>query len=242
MLSLVGCSQAKDVLYLQDIQPGLTINLQDPRPIKLQTGDKVSISVYSRDKELVSMFNLVFPGAGGGMAPYTVDDNGAIEMPIIGVIPVRGLTRMELQNTIRYKLLASKLIRDPIVHVDFADVGFYVLGEMGSGKHNITRDHVNILEAISECGDLSMTGRRDNIMVLRTIEGQQTPYLVDITSVHKLYGSPVFYLQQNDIVYVQPNETAVNATSPMGNSWRTPMFWVSVFNVVLSMATLFTNI
>lgn len=237
---LEGCSKAKDFVYIEDIQPNITMHLQDQRPIKLQVGDRLTINVHSRDKELVEMFNV-----GGGAAStdhtqsaYTVDDNGCIEMPIIGSVRVKGLTRMELQNMIRYKLLASKLLRDPIVNVNFVDMAYYVVGDMGTGRHAIDRDHITFMEAIAECGDISMTGRRDNILVLRTIDGQQTPYEVNVLNTYDFYSSPVYYLQQNDVIYVRPTNQKIDQTSLYGSQWRTPTFWMSTFSSVIGIFAL----
>lgn len=245
-LLLQGCSKAKDFVYIEDIQPNITMNVQDPRPIKLQVGDRLNINVHSRDKELVEMFNIGSglsgsQGSSSVSTAYTVDDNGCIEMPIIGSVRVKGLTRMELQNTIRYKLLASKLLRDPIVNVEFVDIGYYVMGDMSAGKHLITRDYITLVEAISECGDIAITGRRDNILVLRTVDGQQTPYEVNVTNTYDLYSSPVYYLQQNDIIYVRPTDQKIDQTSLYGSSWRTPTFWMGTFTSVLSLIMLFSK-
>lgn len=240
-LLLEGCSKAKDFVYIEDIQPNITMNIQDPRPLRLQVGDHLNISVHSRDKELVEMFNVGSNGNSLSRAAYTVDDNGCIEMPIIGSVSVKGLTRMELQNNIRYKLLASKLLRDPIVNVDFVDMSYYVIGDMGTGKHQIDRDYITLIEAIAECGDINMTGRRDNILVLRTIDGQQTPYEVNVTNTYDLYSSPVYYLQQNDVIYVRPTEQKIDQTSIYGSQWRTPTFWMGTFTSVLSLILLFTK-
>ncbi len=243
-LALEGCSKAKDFVYIEDIQPNITMNLQDPRPLKLQVGDHVSITVHSRDKELVEMFNMSTAGnsvANASSTYYTVDDNGCIEMPIIGSVSVKGLTRMELQNMIRYKLLASKLLRDPIVNVDFVDMNYYVIGDMGTGKHGIERDQITLLEAIAECGDISLTGRKDNVLVLRTVDGQQTPYEVNVTNTYDLYSSPVYYLQQNDVIYVRPTDQKLDQTSLYGSQWRTPTFWMTTFLSVISLVTMFTK-
>ncbi len=239
---LQGCSKAKDFVYIEDIQPNITMNLQDPRPLRLQVGDHVAISVHSRDRELVEMFNMSTGGiATSNSSFYTVDDNGCIEMPIIGTVSVKGMTRMELQNLIRYKLLASKLLRDPIVNVDFMDMNYFVIGDMGTGKHVIDRDQITLLQAIAECGDISMSGRKDNILVLRTVDGQQTPYEVNVTNTYDLYSSPVYYLQQNDVIYVRPTDQKLDQTSLYGSQWRTPTFWMTTFISVLSMITLFTK-
>lgn len=248
LLVTAGCNGKHEVLYISDVQPGITVNVQDPRPIKLQPGDKLNINVYSRDKELVEMFNLSTSStgmsgttgtSGNTYAAYTVDDNGQIDMPIIGSVRVQGLTRMELQNTIRYKLLATKLVRDPIVNVQFVDVGYYTLGEIGAAKHQITRDHITLLEAIAECGDINIGGRKEKILVLRTVDGQQTPYRVDVTKMADLYSSPVYYLQQNDVIYVEPDELTIDQHSLYGNALKTPTFWIGMFNTALSICLIF---
>lgn len=246
LLTLVfqGCSKAKDFVYIEDIQPNVTMNVQDPRPLRLQVGDQLSINVHSRDKELVEMFNVGsnnISHQGANRGTYTVDEKGCIEMPIIGSLYVKGLTRMDLQNTIRYKLLASKLLRDPIVNVEFVDMSYFVVGDMSSGKHKIDRDQITLLEAIAECGDINLTGRRDNILVLRTVDGQQTPYEVNLTNTYDLYSSPVYYLQQNDVIYVRPTDQKIDQTSVYGSQWRTPTFWISSFTSVLALITLFSK-
>lgn len=238
-LGLQGCSKAKEFVYIEDIQPNVTMNVQDPRPLRLQVGDQLTINVHSRDRELVEMFNV--GGQGSSRGVYTVDEKGCIEMPILGSVSVKGLTRMDLQNAIRYKLLASKLVRDPIVNVEFVDMSYFVVGDMGTGKHSIDRDQITILEAVAECGDIAMTGRRDNILVLRTVDGQQTPYEVNLTSTYDLYSSPVYYLQQNDVIYVRPTDQKIDQTSVYGSSWRTPTFWISSFTSVLALITLFSK-
>lgn len=240
-IMIEGCSRAKDFIYIEDIQPNIKMNIQDPRPLKLQVGDHVRINVHSRDKELVEMFNVGSGSSSLTQTYYTVDDNGCIEMPIIGSVSVKGITRMELQNTIRYKLLASKLLRDPIVNVEFVDMNFFVIGDMGTGKHEITRDYITLLEAIAECGDIAMTGRRDNILVLRTVDGEQTPYEVNLTNTYDLYSSPVYYLQQNDVIYVRPTDMKIDQSSIYGSQWRTPTFWMGTFSSVISLILLFTR-
>ena len=98
-----------------------------------------------------------------------------------------------------------------------------------------------MLEALSEAGDLTIQGRRDNILVLRTVNGEQTPYRVDITQTEKLYGSPAFYLQQNDLIYVEPNTMRVNQSQLNANTLRTPGFWFSTTSFVLSLILLLTR-
>lgn len=163
-------------------------------------------------------------------------------MPILGLISVEGLTRLEVADLIKYRLLAGKLLRDPTVTVEYANMYYYVMGEVGNpGKHEIEHDQITLLEALSEAGDLTIQGRRDNILVLRTVNGEQTPYRVDITQTEKLYGSPAFYLQQNDLIYVEPNTMRVNQSQLNANTLRTPGFWFSATSFVLSLILLLTR-
>jgi len=245
VLILASCNTAQNVIYLQNMQPNVSIAVQEPKPIRLEPGDKVSIIVHGRDKEVVSMFNLSNEGSSvssnANASLYTVDDAGNIDMPILGLVNVEGMTRMDVANLIKYRLLSGKLVRDPTVTVEFANLGYYMLGETGSSRKTIDRDNITLLQAIAESGDLSITGRRDNVMVLRTEKGKQTPYVVDLRSTESVYSSPVYYLKQNDIIYVKPTDMKTDQTSPYGSSVRTPSFWVSMLSMLMTVVLLFTK-
>lgn len=245
---MTSCGGANPIVLIEDVQPNIVMRLQEEKPIRLLPGDKLNVSVHSRDKELVEMFNINGGGGSGtGMSTnansnaYTVDENGQIEMPIIGSINVKGLTRIELQNLVKYKLLASKLVRDPIVSVEFLEMNYFTLGEIGYSAHPIKRDKVTLLEAIAESGGISTEGMHTKVLVLRSLDGKQTPYQVDVTKVSDLYSSPVYYIQQNDVIYVEPTETKKNNTSIYGNSFRTPTFWMGLFNFALSLILLISK-
>ena len=246
---LVSCSAARKVVYLQDIQPNVSMLLQEVQSIRLQPGDKLSIIIHSRDKEIVQMFNL-FDGTGyggingygnGNHSLYTVDDRGYIDMPVLGPVKVGGMTRQELASSIKYRLLESKLVKDPTVTVEYANLGYYFLGEK-AGRQTIDRDHVTLLEALSEAGDLPLSAMRDNILVLRTVDGVQTPYRVSLLNVQDLYSSPVYYLQQNDIIYIEPVLSKKNQASVNGNMFYTYGFWTSLASTVLSLVLLVLNV
>ncbi len=246
---LVGCGTSSKVVYLQDIQPDVSIAVQEAKNITLKPGDKLSIVVYSRDQELAQMFNLggfvnITQNTNGSdrNSFYTVNEEGKIDMPILGLISVEGLTRMEVADLIKYKLLSGKLVRDPTVSVEYTNLNYFVMGEVGSpGRQVIDRDRITLLEALSQAGDLTIQGRRDNILVLRTENGKQTPYRVDITQTASLYASPVYYLQQNDLIYVEPNEMRVNQSRLNANTLRTPGFWFSASSFILSLFLLLTK-
>jgi polysaccharide export outer membrane protein len=227
---------------MQDIQDELPIAVQEIKPLVLKPGDKISISVFSRDAELAKMFNLTSGASsdgGGGACSYTVGNDGKIDMPTLGPITAEGLTRMELANEIKYKLLAGKMLRDPVVTVEYTNMSFYVLGEAGrTGRIEIDKDHITLLEAIAEAGDLNISGKRENVLVLRTVNGVQTPYRVDLTNVQSIYSSPVYYVQQNDIIYVEPTQERANESKINANNARTPTFWISMCSMIASLALL----
>ena len=237
---LASCSASRKIVYLQDIQENVPIILKEVQSIRLKPGDKLSVIVHGRDKEVVQIFN-VLDGAGegnGNHSLYTVDDRGFIDMPILGPMRVEGLTRQELANTVKFRLLESRLVKDPTVIVEYANLGYYFLGEI-SGRRIIERDHITLLEALSEAGDLPMSAMRDNILVLRTENGVQTPYRVSLLSVEDLYSSPVYYLQQNDIIYIEPILAKKNQANVNGNMFYTYGFWTSFASTIITMVLLF---
>ncbi len=256
MLSLVvtvlaiGCSTVPKIAYLRDLPAETPVRLQETRDLTLKPGDRLQVFVFSHDRELASDFNLWEGGSTygsnsygggsnysgrGGNHPYTVDENGEIEMPVLGRIKVGGKTRLEVADLIKYRLLSGEMLADPTVLVEYYDLSFYALGEIGhSGRITIPRDNVTIMEAISLAGDLTISGRRDNVMVLRTENGTQTPYYVDLTNPQSVYSSPVYYLQQNDMIYVEPTALRANQSTLMANQTRNPTFWMSTITSVIT--------
>lgn len=243
-----SCGSATDVTYLQDLHPNVMIELQKAQDIKLQSGDKLSIVVHSRDNELAQMFNLssyntqTAQVSSNNSNNYTIDNQGNIDIPNLGLINTKGLTRLELASKIKNELLRQELLKDPVVTVEFTNLSYSIIGEVGSpGRKEFTRDQITLLEAIAEAGDLTINGRRDNILVLRTDNGIQKPYRVDLTEISSLYGSPAYYLKQNDFIYVEPNKMKANQSKQNANVLRTPTFWMSVASFLTSMVIIFTR-
>lgn len=240
----MSCSNSRKVVYLQDIEPNVTMMVQEPKSIRLIPGDKLSIIVHGRDRELVEAFNLM-DGTGegaGNHSLYTVNDRGYIDMPVLGPIKVQGLTRQELEQEIKYKLIESRLIKEPVVTVEYSNLGYYVLGEVGgNGRHEIKRDNVTLLEAIAEAGDIGIQGRRDNILVLRTENGKQTPYRVSLLDTKDLYSSPVYYVKQNDIIYVEPNAVRTSNSTANGSMFMTWGFWVGIASMATTIVVSLTK-
>ena len=237
---LSACSNVKNVSYLQDIQPGVPLLIQEVRQLTLQPGDRLRITVFSRDRELTELFNLYDRSSVGNTAgqfhPYTVRTDGTIEIPTLGTVRVQGLTRQEVADLVKYQLLSSKLLLDPTVIVDYYDLSFYALGEVSrTGRIQIPQDQVTILEALALAGDLTINGKRENILVLRTENGVQTPYTIDLTNTAGVYRSPVYYLKQNDIIYVEPNKTRADQSDVNASTFRSLGFWMSLPSYITSL-------
>ena len=241
-----ACGSVTNVSYLQDLQPGIPLQVQETRQLTLQPGDRLRITVFSRDRELTELFNLSGNYSGGSSSterhPYTVRTDGTIEMPTLGSIRVQGLTRQEVADQIKYKLLTTKLLLDPTVIVEYYDLSFTVLGEVGHpGRIQIPTDQITLLEAIALAGDLTINGKRENVLVLRTIDGIQTPYTVDLTSTRSVYRSPVYYLQQNDLIYVEPNQKKANQYDQNAGTLRSLGFWMSLPSYIVSLVLIFNQ-
>ena len=117
-----------------------------------------------------------------------------------------------------------------------------VMGEVNSpGRYSIDKDKMSILEVLSMAGDLTIYGRRDNVLVLRQEEGEQKVYAVNLASADQLYTSPAYYLQQNDVVYVEPNDTKARQSTVNGNNVRSTSFWLSLASLLTTIAVLIFN-
>ncbi len=242
-----ACSSSKQIAYFQDLQKTtnrLAVS-STPRYIRVMPDDKLSILVNSRDPQLSELFNLPYSvrsiggsyGNNSGVSLYTVDSDGNIEFPLLGTIHIGGMTRKEIGLLIKDKLVTGKLLKDPVVTVEFANLNISVLGEVSHpGRYNITRDTFTLLDAIGMAGDLTIYGKRASVMVMREEEDGPRAYRVNLCSARELYASPVFYLQQNDVVYVEPSRVRANQSTVNGNTVRSTAFWFSLTSLATSLA------
>ena len=242
---LLICScETPNVVYFGDLNHGKTVQAHDPIEICLRPGDKLQIVVSSRDSQLSQLFNLNggygnsgSTSSGYGRLAYTIDSQGNIDFPILGTLHIAGLRREEVASKIKGDLIASNLVKDPVVTVEYAGLYFDVLGEVSKpGRYDFDRDRFTLLEGLSMAGDLTINGLRENVAVIRTEGGQRTTYRVNLLSGEELYKSPVYYLQQDDIIYVEPNKKRANQSTQNNNLFESPTFWMSVTTFLMSLS------
>lgn len=229
---LGSCSVPKDIAYFQDFNSGKSIIVQNPVEIKFRADDEIRIMVSTQRDELTKQFSL---GAGTSSegSRYTIDSEGYIRFPMLGRIHVAGLNRQELQEMIREMIIEKDLVRDPIVTVDYSNLYVIILGDVGAGRVQIDRDKFTILDAIGSSGDLRITGQRTNVKVIRENYGKKTVYELNLCSAEDLYSSPVYYLQQNDVIYVEMNKKEKRNSTVMGNSTVQPSFWIGLATFIV---------
>ncbi len=253
VLALASCSTPKQISYFQDMRPGESeLALAVPTEIKIQPKDKLSILINSQDLRLTNLFNLPIvsqqvgqenaTSQNRGLSGYTVNSKGDIDFPVLGALHVQGMTREEMAAYIKKELQSHDLIKDPVVTVEFMNLSVDVMGEVNRpGRYNIDKDHLTILDALSQAGDLTIHGKREKVLVLRTEEGKQRVYGINLCSADHLYSSPVYYLQQNDVVYVEPNDTKARQSTVNGNNIRSTSFWISLASLLTSIGILIFN-
>lgn len=191
---------------------------------KIKKDDELSIIVNSKVPELAQPFNMMlsrraFSGGegnsvgtttGGTPQSFWVDQNGDINYPTIGRYHVEGMTRLELAKELEQYLQENGFIQEPIVNVFFNNHKISVLGEVAhGGQFAMTHDRLTIFDAIAKAGDLTIFGERKNVKVLREEDGVMKTYVLDLTNA-KVLEHECYYLHQNDVVYVEPNNTKAN--------------------------------
>ena len=238
ILLLTSCATPK-ISYFQGVPLETPEQIMSKLEVKVRPDDKLRIVVNSKDEQLMDLLNLRNPGGTTGgnntVLGYYVRDDGTIDFPVLGNIPVAGLTRDEIAARIKQELIDNNLVKDPVVTVEFLNLTVVVLGEVGSpGRYNIDKERMTLLDALSLAGDITIFGKRDNVLVQRLENGKNVIYKVDVSQGLDLYASPVYYVQQNDVIYVEPNEVKVRQSTVMGNTTRTPTFWLSLVSSTLS--------
>lgn len=222
-----SCQTHKKLVYFQDnLTDNDSLNVTSGFTPTLKTDDLLSITVTADDPETAIPFNLtqgtMNPNLNNGYTMgnqerqgYLIDDEGMINFPVLGKLELAGIKRTQAISLLEDSLL--NYISNPIVNVQILNYKVTVLGDVQRpGTFKIPNERITVLEAIGLAGDLNITGNRKNVKVVRDENGQKSEFLLDLTS-SATFSSPAYYLQQNDVVYVEPNTAARNNSTV----WKT---------------------
>lgn len=242
-LLFVSCIPNKDLIYLQNksgTETGTTISEVMQKPYRLQVNDVLSISIKANDPKLVSIFNTTNGGETGKSDTalyfdgFTVDDHGNIRIPVLGEINAIGFTVEELRDTIEKQLLAEYFKKEANIFVTVKLAGFKytITGEVGSvGTKFLFQDHVTIMEAIANSGDITLTGNRKAVTVIRKSPTGVAMHDIDLTDINVM-KSPYFNLQPNDFIYVKPLKQ---------KSWGTGKTGIESMSSIMTVISLITT-
>ena len=251
VLLLSSCGSSKNVAYIQNSD---SINYEQSRFLydaRIMPKDQLTISVNTVDPEVSAPYNLllqnsytqgssVSSGRGGTLMPYLVDNDGYINFPVIGRLHVSGLTKSECENLILEKIrryMAED--QNPVVTVRMSSYSISVLGEVARpGSFQVSREKITILEALAQAGDLTIYGVRDRVKLIREdASGKKEVHTLNLNDAN-LLNSPYYYLQQNDVVYVEPN----NVKAQNSKVGQTTTLWFSATSILVSLTSLLYNI
>ena len=250
-LLLASCGPVKNVAYLQNSD---SINFEKSRFLydaRIMPKDQITISVNTTNAEASQPFNLLLQnayqqgrtissGAGGTLMPYLVDNQGFINFPIVGKLHVGGLTKSEAEKLVTEKIRPYMAeTENPVVTVTMASYSVSVLGEVNRpGTFQVSREKITILEALAQAGDLAIYGVRDRVQLIREdATGKKQIVTLNLNDAN-IVNSPYYYLQQNDVVYVEPN----NVKAQNSKVGQTTTLWFSATSILISLTSLLYNI
>ena len=249
LICCTSCIPKKQIVYLQGAEEmsETPLKITQAYELTIQPDDQLAISISSKNKELIEPFNtkLLIGSAASGSSNmelnyFSVDKEGFIDFPILGRQKVKGMTRSEVSELIKAQLISGDYIKDAEVDVKIMSFKVTVLGEVGNpGVQNFSGERLTIMEALANAGDLAPSAKRKNVMVIREENGKRKTYYVDLTSNKDVMMSPVYYLQQNDLVYVEPNKSSRMTGS---NSIQVLNTVGGAISMVMSLATVLITV
>ena len=242
-LALSGCATSRQINYFQNIDDAVLKSVGTDYEAVIKKDDRLTIVVSGPDKSVCAPYNLTINETGSSSSvninpemvtlSYLVDRNGDIDFPILGKIHVEGMTRNELVNYLAGEI--GKDVKDPIVYVAFRNYKITVLGEVRSpGTYTIDSEKVNVLQALGMAGDLNLTAKREDVLLLREVDGVLTHQRIDLRDKAVL-ESPYFYLQQNDVLYVLPSATRVATATAATSIWGTVLSSITTIVAIIGL-------
>ncbi len=241
---ITSCVSNKKIAYFQndDIDQFKVNNIYKT---VFKPDDLLQITISSDNLIAVKPFNLASvtfastSDAAGGretLQSYLIDSKGEIDFPVFGKLKIGGLSREEAINMFKAKL-SPDYVKDPMITIRISNFKITVLGDVKSPRtYNIPNERISILDAIGLAGDLNISGRRDNVMIQREVNGEKIQYRVDLRS-NNMNTSPVFYLQQNDIVYVEHNYARIQSASSNSNT----SLFISITGLIITIVSILTR-
>ncbi|WP_281542970.1 polysaccharide biosynthesis/export family protein [Maribacter aestuarii] len=227
-----SCTSKKEIVYFQNAQDYETIISDNSHTQKFKIDDVISVHVSTLDPEASLPFNLLKGSEEGGIRAeqidYIIDKNGEIDFPVIGNVRIVGMSPEETKELLKEKL--EPYLKNPIINLRLKNFTVTILGEVRSpGTYLVNGEQITVLEALGLANDLTIKGMRDNVLVIRDFNGTKVYTRIDLTKKESL-NSPVYYLTQNDVVYVEPNKSAVSSSSLDTRA----SIWVSIASVVIT--------
>src|SRR5690554_145721 len=233
-----SCVSSKEIIYFQDEPLGNLDKVNFNPETVFKPNDLLSIYVSGPDAETVRPFNLPIITSSSSvvnlqgetrMQTYIVDLEGNIEFPFLGTIKAGGLTRAQLTTYLKTRI--SELVNDPIINVRLTNFTITILGEVNSpGTFTVEDEKISLLEALGMAGDLTIHGKRENVFLIREQDGVKRFTKFDLTSINVL-NQPNFYLEQNDVIYAEPNSAKIRSASYNQN-------YVIIISAVGTLATI----
>lgn len=242
---MTSCISNKKMIYLQGATQAYAVpqEIEEHFELQVQPDDQLAISVASKDNELIKSFNNNTLIGGGnnsqtgtntinvssGVSYFQVDKDGNIEFPIFGTLHVGGMTTRQISQMLQSRMINEGYINDAVVNTRIMSFKVTILGDVRNpGTQTYQGERLTILEALGKAGDLNNSAYRDNVLVVREENGQRKTYEVNLLDNQAIFSSPAYYLQQNDVVYVQPNKSQRVKGS-------TSYTWLSVGSTVVGM-------
>lgn len=242
ILITTSCANKRNVLYMQNFKASSPTTIEQTYISTLQADDILSIQVSSKDNQGVSSFNPIvstamvgsdFIGGQQRFLHYVIRQDGSIEFPILGKIQLAGLTLTQAIELLKKDI--SKYVKDPIIIIEWLNFKYSVLGEVARpGQFTSKSERVTLLDALGNAGDLTIYGQRKNIMLIREVNGKRSHYLIDITKTDFI-NSEAFYLKQNDVVVVSPNNAKVQSSAFNQNA----TIYISIASVLLALTNIY---
>ncbi|MEQ7799375.1 polysaccharide biosynthesis/export family protein [Pedobacter sp. ASV1-7] len=212
----MACSPQRDLVYFSNLSKVSSSEIQNTSDLRLQKNDQITVSISSPNPEYNVLFassgNLGTSNVSGGKVAIRINNKGTINLPLLGELAVEGLKIEEAQNLIAKEF--SKQVKSPVVTVELINFKITVIGEVNKPSSlNVPGEQINLLEALGMAGDMTVYGKRDNVLVIREANGVRNMARLNLNDKN-VYESPYFQLKQNDIVYIEPDKSKEKEYSP----------------------------